>query len=1276
MSRKALKKILVVFLSLMIPLQMFSIYVAPRVSAQSPLDSAYSFAGSITQCQLSQSATNLQVAGTIGSSLVPQITSVSAYVVQIYEDETGLDFSTRTPFYTQSSGFSSSFSFSVPLSQLNDADSPYGVVFTSKVAVVITKSDGSKQLVDFAKYITNPGASSVNTAPFPTQKSIKGVGLLIPSDLEQLGVQFTSINVLLWNMLTLSDHGSSSIAYSFEGQTYYFKKDYISTLDNTLRTCWANGIAMYAILIMNNSANGDSDSPAQYLAHPDGGSSTGLVAVNMTDANGVRYYKAIMSFLSGRYNGSQGYGRFDGYIVGNEIGASTAWNCMGNKTLNDYVDQYCRWLRLTNSIVKQGWSNARVYASFDHLWNSQVQQSNFVSYKNRDLIDALENISKLQGDFDWNITWHPYPENIYNPATWNDADATTGNDTQYVTFKNLEVLSNYMQQSNYLYNGSMRHIILSEEGFNSSDNSTANQQLQAAAYAYAYYKVLCTPGVDMFSMNGEIDNSQEMNLSLGLWTAKPGTVNQAYQKKAIYDVFQKIDTVDSLNVTQFALGVIGNSMGTTITSWSQLISNFSTSTITAACNRPARAAAPAGAASGLTGAETISANSIASWSASDDTGSLALQNDSGLGQNVATATILGGLYATNIPKDYKGLTYAPAAALNLSSKPVISVDVKVTGIGAGKQADFVLRAYSGDKVMESAVYTAPAEQWNTVAMDLTGFSGISSVDRIKVWVRPHDDNTLLSGTVSVNNLKKYTSGTISNLVVTTDVSSVQKAGQTVQVTVANNGNTSVSENAPVSGVNGLTTNISSQALSLSPLQAATFPVAITVFRPTDYMGGILRVTVQGTAHDFALTTPRCADYVQDGQKLDLGEFESGLADGWAVGTNANVAYVVTNSYETHQNPPAASQGTYFLNVQRGPYVATTPAYITKTFRKSMDLSGYNNISFDFNGYGGASTSYTVQLVLTSMDGTSQTYSMTYNAVYGYKWDTYSVDISGFAGRRNLKSISIGFKGNDTAYYGGNWMGWFSIDNVYAQPSGGAGGDPYLITAYPDFSNASANALLNLTGRNSDGIPVISSNILHLSPNGSGHQVGYAFYNQKITLDTDRSFSTAFKFKITPGSMAADGFVFTLSNSVNAYTGSYTAMGFPTGVNDVGIEFDTYANWDHGDPSNNHIGLDINGSPVSVQTLNLNGTGITLADGVTKYAWVDYDGATHTLTATVSNSNVRSAGQTMTASVDLSNVLSDGAVYAGFTAAHYGSGEQHDIQSWYFESCDQTISSFS
>lgn len=721
-----------------------------------PFDySDYKFAGSIHSIELDASAKNIVVNGTVGLKDLSEIDNISAYVLPIYTDEFSADYSRLVPFASIKESFQKTFLFYTPLEALNDIDSRYQEVFTSKIAVVVKKKDGSRQLVDYARFLENPEVGTLNSEPVIRQPSIKGVGLLIPSDLEHLGVHYTTINVLLWQMLTLTDHGKSSIPYLYEGETYYFRRDYIEEIDNILMTCTANNISVLAILIMKDIFNEDPDSPAKYYAHPDAVNAVDLIVVDMTNRRSIQYYKAIISFLAKRYSRpDKAYGQFEGYIVGNEIGTTTAWNYMGIQTLEDYVDQYCRWLRLTNTIVKHTRADARVYASFDHFWDNRELQPDFVSFKNVDVYNSLVDLSKRQGNFGWNVTWHPYPENIYKIDTWNDPGCEDSFDTKFITFKNIQVLSRIMQKPENMFRGAPRRIILSEQGFTSTDNSPENQTLQAAAYAYAYYKTICVPGIDIFSMNGHIDNGAEMGLKLGLWTAKKGTVNQADQKKAIYDVFEKIDTVDSLKATAFALDVIGKSMGKTITDWKQVIPEFDLNIIREKCNRPVLSTAPVVKKAKLQNIKVISQNSKTRWSATDDTGSLVFKKDKDTGKNTPSVSILEKIYDRNIPKDYKGMTYTPARAINLTETPVVSVDAKITGIGEGRQAEFILRVYSGDNVVESETYTAAAEKWNTITVDLSGWNGLAAVDRIKVWVRPHDEMHLSAGTVSVNNLQK------------------------------------------------------------------------------------------------------------------------------------------------------------------------------------------------------------------------------------------------------------------------------------------------------------------------------------------------------------------------------------------------------------------------------------------------------------------------------------------------------------------------------------------
>lgn len=59
------------------------------------------------------------------------------------------------------------------------------------------------------------------------------------------------------------------------------------------------------------------------------------------------------------------------------------------------------------------------------------------------MIDLLNVYSKVEGDFQWGLAYHSYAQDLTNPCTWNDPNATCSMNTQFVTFKNLEVLNKW-----------------------------------------------------------------------------------------------------------------------------------------------------------------------------------------------------------------------------------------------------------------------------------------------------------------------------------------------------------------------------------------------------------------------------------------------------------------------------------------------------------------------------------------------------------------------------------------------------------------------------------------------------------------------------------------------------------------------------------------------------------------------------------------------------------------------------------------------------------------
>uniref|UniRef100_A0ACD5V8I8 Uncharacterized protein n=1 Tax=Avena sativa TaxID=4498 RepID=A0ACD5V8I8_AVESA len=185
--------------------------------------------------------------------------------------------------------------------------------------------------------------------------------------------------------------------------------------------------------------------------------------------------------------------------------------------------------------------------------------------------------------------------------------------------------------------------------------------------------------------------------------------------------------------------------------------------------------------------------------------------------------------------------------------------------------------------------------------------------------------------------------------------------------------------------------------------------------------------------------------------------------------------------------------------------------------------------------------------------------------------------------------------------------------------------------------------------------------------------------------TTASFAARFSFVIAnqnAGSTGGDGIAFFLSpdRATLGATGGYLGLfnssvssaavpndddaGAADGPAIVAVEFDTMVNAELGDPSDNHVGLDV-GSPASVQAIDLAGSGIVLKSGNLTTAWIEYRAADRLLEVSLSYSGgVKPKRPMLSVAVDLSPHLKE-AMYVGFSASTEGSTQQHTIKEWTF-----------
>lgn len=414
----------------------------------------------------------------------------------------------------------------------------------------VRATDGSIHFVEDMR-----GVSKYNE-PFPRVASKKGLQVQMIDDAIALGVKHAALNLDLTHLIDLSDD-SNNPSSQMDGVTYHFNRAQLQNLDERVKPLSDAGMVVTLILLCYQSGNPALD---RIMLHPNFSADAPhhLSAFNTVTPDGLRYFKAAIEFLADRYSQpAHPHGRIVNFIVGNEVNAHWWWANMGNASMEKFADDYLRTVRICNTAVRKASSTARVYISLEHHWNIRIESPEH-SFCGREFIDYFNQRAKAGGDFDWNLAFHPYPEDLRNPRTWNDKTATFDVNTPRITFKNLEMLPRYFKRKELLYEGNPRHIILSEQGFD-TPKTPDGEMVQAAAYCYAYYKVARIPEIDSFILNRHVDHRDEDGLNLGLWrrNLKSSSPCEPAGKKFIYEVFRQADTPQWRQVFAFALPVIG-----------------------------------------------------------------------------------------------------------------------------------------------------------------------------------------------------------------------------------------------------------------------------------------------------------------------------------------------------------------------------------------------------------------------------------------------------------------------------------------------------------------------------------------------------------------------------------------------------------------------------------------------------------------------------------------------------------------------------------------------
>ncbi len=423
--------------------------------------------------------------------------------------------------------------------------------------VLTEKSDGKYNLISHARYTNNIAAKYDLPDEKPTSKKGLGgfhVGKGPLSDLDDLGISSVTVNIRFASMM-FSKPADGRISYSYNGKNYYFSKKAVENLDETLQETAKRNIIVAAILLINKAEHYADPEIGRLMQHPDMDPAGNYSMPNMTTPESVDCYAAALDFLASRYSRpDKKYGRIHKWIMHNEVNFGWEWTNMGDKTAMVFMDSCLKSMRMCYNISRKYNPHSEVMISLTRSW---LWDGEAYSYAGKELLDMLLDYTKTEGDFQWGMANHPYPQSLFEPKTWMDKMAQFRMNTPMVTFKNLEVLDAWIKLPEVLYKGKFkRSLWLSENGTNSPSYTDKDLNEQAAGFAYAWHKIKTLDGIDCFQWHNWIDGRREYGLRIGL-RRFPDDETEPLGKKPVWYAVQAAGTSKEKDVLDPYKRIVG-----------------------------------------------------------------------------------------------------------------------------------------------------------------------------------------------------------------------------------------------------------------------------------------------------------------------------------------------------------------------------------------------------------------------------------------------------------------------------------------------------------------------------------------------------------------------------------------------------------------------------------------------------------------------------------------------------------------------------------------------
>lgn len=646
---------------------------------------------------------------------------------------------------------SASVTFKVPF----DRENP--VQLFAKYAAAAKDSEGAYTLCTGARFIENADSPASYTYAYPDPVSSgmplkKGLRLDMYTDAQELGISQTVIDVVV-NELLSGDGGENTVSYVWDNKTYFVDSLKLAKLDQRIRVMTDAGVNVYLDIILTAFENNPSEK-LKSLYYTDAFASSEYFGFNVSNEDCVLYLEGLLRFLAQRYTDPAGENGFAGsFIMGYKVNSNRYYNNMGTMKQDDFLNSYVTAFRIADTALRSVYSGGRTYISIDNNYNAAtssegITPDNLLDYTAKSFLDSFNTKISFAGNIPWRLAANVSPSSSAVSTVWSDEGASDTDDTQFITIKNLSVLTSALASEAYLYNGEARRMLLLDFAVTGTpamageETSVDSTLFQSASWAYAYYKAYACPTVDAVIYGSHVDGA---DVKKGLWTSSTADgVTTPESKKPIYNIFKYIDTSRASELTASSLSRIG------ITSWADVAPGYDSSALAvrAQIETIPILSTDMGRNFGEVSIFNFSDGTLHGFSPSDNVDYIELRADTD-GKSALYAT-LSHYYQT----EYMGVTAASdpdGAVISLKGMKYLTLNVRVDAPAETTGASLMLRILGeGGAELQKAVYegiaTVNTGEWTTVTFKIDEYTALhDTADAIKLWVRSSDGSDSGSG---------------------------------------------------------------------------------------------------------------------------------------------------------------------------------------------------------------------------------------------------------------------------------------------------------------------------------------------------------------------------------------------------------------------------------------------------------------------------------------------------------------------------------------------------